>query len=142
MARDIYELASAIRDELSQLAVYDKEKDELIAQIDAISDDVAADADALGDWELMNKATTLVQKITHILNASSDESDEFNTLAKEVIKPEMLTNELDDNQQNRARLERILDKAKYSNAVAKTLRDTLTDILAEAKALKASRQHN
>ena len=134
MARTKAELLAAIQKELADLDKFYRERDELINEIEEIAKEIQNAAEQSDDWNLMNEGTRLISKITHVLSASGEEHEELQDTFPESFSQS--TTELDDSQDNIAVLERILDKAKYSNALAKTLRATLVEILEEARSLK------
>jgi hypothetical protein len=137
MAKTVHQLAEEINKELERLAAFDKDKAELIAQIDALLDDANATAGRERNPELMNKASLLTYRIAHVLDTSSEDTGELNAVLAEVLNERtMALGALDENPDTIATLERILVKAKYSNEVANTLRDSLKTILEEAKSLK------
>jgi hypothetical protein len=139
MAKDAYELLAEINEEIVRLKEFETERKKLIAQIDGFLDEANKASEREGDAELMNKATMLTYRIAHVLDASNDDSDELNDVLAEVLNERTVEQGgLDESPETIATLERMLAKAKYSNEVAKTLQNSLRDILEDAKTLKKS----
>lgn len=137
MAKTAYELLTEISEELKQLKALQTEREDLIAQIDGLLAEANGTAEREGNAELMNKASLLTYRIAHVLDASNDDADELNAVLTEVLNERTVERGgLDEDPETIATLERMLAKAKYSNEVAKTLRDSVRAILEDAKTLK------
>jgi hypothetical protein len=136
MAQTVLELLAAIKAEVDELYKFFDERDKLVEQIEEIVIGVQETALHDSDWELMEKGTTITQKITHILNTSVEDRDELQKIVVALFSKS--ADGIDETDENVERLEGILARARFSNVLATTLRTTLTGILEEAKALTKS----
>jgi hypothetical protein len=132
---NMLELLTAIKAEVDELYKFLDDRDKLIEQIEEAVAEVQKSAERESDWELMNKGTTITHKITHVLNTSLDDREVLRKAVVEIFK-ESANGGIDENDKNIERLEQMLAKARFSNALASTLHNTLATILEEAKALK------
>lgn len=138
MARTAAELLADINLELAEIEHFRQERDALIEQIETLIKYIHNAAAAAGDGDLMNNGTTLIHKIAHVLDVSSGDNGELIASASAVLNERT---SLDESEENVIRLESILEKAKYSNRLSKTLRTTLYEILDEARRLKRRAEH-
>jgi hypothetical protein len=133
MAQTIEELIETIRQELNDLYAFKDERKGLIEQIDDALDIIDAAAENDSDWNLMNDASRIKYRIAHVLDAANDDFDEL-TQALKTTYAKAQTDGL-GTEDSREALENILAKARFSNALAVTLRNTLKEILDESRAL-------
>src|ERR1700719_2866060 len=134
MAKTAHELLAELSEHFWKFREEQNERTALIKEIEELISAAQAQAEREGDWQLMNKATMLNARITHVLDTSNEEVDELLDGIAEIINEKTVDQGgLDETPETITTLERMLAKTKYSSEVGSTLRDALKAILQDAK---------
>jgi hypothetical protein len=129
------QLVATITSELDKHNELRAEGQSLVSQIEDIAAQINVIAEQKSDSELMNKETTILQKITHILDTGTEDTQALHEAITQAFEDTASKTQSGDDE-SIEKLEEILAKARFSTALATTLRNTLADILKEATALK------